>query len=344
MTRTLTTKLLTLLAAVFLANVPLSGAQILGEKITRDDFKRIKADQWRLVGKNIIASGNVHVPFANFELRADQVVLNLDSRDLEAVGNIRLHHWKSSTVLVDPDELEKFAHLAGLRVEVVGSTGDIWGKHKIKLKVSHAADNITTQRISGNLATGYFSFDRAQLRFRNFVCRAESGERKPDGVIVVKKAEMSACGYLEHDNGHYSFGADQMTLTPFAPDSYDLRDQNFGEGTGDYAIWMTNGWAKIYGIPVLWLPAFYKPRDESPGICSVVFGKSSDWGYYVSLRKRFHLMDYPGCSVQLMGDYYSLRGFGYGVNGHFDTENSRTDFLFYSIYDNHPYKESDYHK
>ena len=344
MTRTSTIRLLTFLAAVFLAAAPLSGAQILGEKITRDDFKRIKADQWRLVGKNIIASGNVHVPFGSFELHADQMVLNIESRDLEAVGNIRLHRWETATVSVDPDELEKYAHLAGLRVEVVGSTGDIWGKHKVKLKLSRSADNISTHRISGNMATGYFSFDRAQLRFRNFVCRAESGERKPDGVIVIRKAEMSACGYLEHDNGHYSFGADEMTLTPFAPDSYDLRDQDIGEGTGDYAIWMTNGWAKIYGIPVLWLPVFYKPRDESPGICSVVFGKSSDWGYFISMRKRFRFLDYPALSVQLMGDYYSLRGFGYGINGHANTEDSRTEFLVYSIHDNHPYKESDYRK
>ena len=344
MTRTFTKTLFTLLASAFLAAAPLSAAKIFGEKITKDDFKRIKADHWRLVGKNIIAGGNVHVPFGNFELSADQVVINLESRDLEAVGNIRLHHWESATVTVEPDKLDDAVRLAGVRVEVIGTTGDIWGKHKIQLKVSRSTDSITTHRITGNLGTGYFSFDRAQLHFRNFVCRVESGERKPDGVIVLRKAEMSACGYLEHDNGHYSFGANEMTLVPFAPDSYDQKEHDYGSGTGDYAIWMTNAWARLYGVPVLWLPAFYKPRDESPGICSLTFGHTGDWGYFVSMRKRFWFYDYPSMSAQLMGDYYSLRGFGYGVNGHVKTEDSRTEFIAYSIHDNHPYKESDYHK
>ena len=323
---------------------PLYAVNVLGERLTKNDFRRIKADRWHLVGKNIIASGTVHVPFGNFELRADQAVVNLESHDLEAVGNITLQRWQHGKVTVSLRELEEISHRSGVRVRVVGSTGDIWGDHKVIVEVSRPTDSISAQRVTGNLDTGYLSFDRAQLRFRNFVCRVESGERKPDGVFVLKNAEMSACGYLEHDNGHYSIGAKQMTLTPFAPDSFDLRDQDLGSGTGDYSVWLTNGWAKIYGVPLLWLPAFYKPRDESPGISSVVFGHTRDWGYFVSLRKRFRLLDYPTTSVQLMGDYYSLRGFGYGANGFIDAENSRTHFLVYSIHDNHPYRESDYHR
>ena len=333
-----------LLLTLAFAGIVLHGVEILGEKITKEDFRRIKADQWRLVGKNIIASGNVHIPFGNFELRADQAVVNIESRDFEAVGNISLHRWQHGKVMVEPEKLEELSHRSGVRIKVIGSTGDIWGNHKIQLEVSRAADSITAHRICGNIRTGYFNFDRAQLRFRNFVCRVESGERKPDGIIILNKAEMSACGYLEHDNAHYSIAAERMQLTPFAPDSFDPDEQEFGSGTGDYAIWLTNGWGKIYGVPLLWLPAFYKPRDESPGICSVVFGKSSNWGYYVSMRKRFRFSDYPAFSVQLMGDYYSLRGFGYGANGFVALENSRTDFFAYSIYDNHPYKETDYRR
>jgi len=333
-----------LLAFMALAGSSLLGADFLGEKITKEDFKRIKADRWHLVGKNIIASGNVHIPFANFELYADQAVLNLESRDLEAVGNIRLQRWQRAKATVKPSELDELAHRNGVRIKVVGYTGDIWGNHKVVLEVSRPTDSISAHRICGNISTGYFNFDNAQLRFRNFVCRVGSGERRPDGIFILNDAEMSACGYLEHDNGHYSVGAKQVKLIPFAPDSFDIEEQEFGSGTGDYAIWLTNGWAKIYGVPVLWLPAFYKPRDESLGICSVVFGKTKNWGYFVSMRKRFKLYDYPSFSVQLMGDYYSSRGFGYGVNGRFDMDNSRTNFLAYSIYDNHPYIESDYHR
>ena len=333
-----------LIFCALLCGLPVRAANILGERITKEDFRRIKADKWHLVGKNIVASGNVHVPFGNFELRADQAVLNLESRDLEAVGNIELQHWRTARVVVSPGELEDLAHRTGIRIKVVGTTGDIWGNRMVTIEVSRPMDSISAQRITGNLRTGYMSFDRAQLHFSNFVCRVGSGERKPNGVFVLRDAEMSACGYLEHDNGHYSIGAREMTLTPFAPESFDIKDHDFGSGTGDYSVWLTNGWAKIYGVPLLWLPAFYKPRDESPGISSVTFGKSKNWGYFVSLRKRFQLMDYPSLSVQLMGDYYSLRGFGYGANGRFDMDNSRTDFFAYSIYDNHPYKESDYRR
>ena len=338
-------RVLKIVALLFLtfAGIASHGFDFFGEKITEDDFKRIKADKWNLVGKNVIASGNVHIPFGNFEVRADQAVLNLESYDLEAVGNISLHRWQTAQVFVDPGELEELSHRTGLRIKVIGSTGDIWGKRKIHVEVARPTDSISAQRIAGNLKTGYLSFNRAKLRFRNLLCTVESGERRPDGVFILNTADLSACGYLEYGNAHYSLGAKQMTLTPFAPESFDLKEKDFGSGTGDYSVWLTNGWMKIYGVPLLWLPAFYKPRDESPGISSVVFGRTGDWGYYVSLRKRFRLMDYPASSVQL-GDYYSRRGFGYGVNGHFDLDNSRTYFMAYSIYDNHPYSESDYHK
>ena len=186
---------------------PLGAAAIFGDRITKEDFKRIKADHWRLIGKNIIASGNVHVPFGNFDLHADQAVLNIETRDLEAVGNISLHRWQVGTATVEPGELEELSHRSGIRIRVIGSTGDIWGNHKVKLEVARIVDSITAQRISGNLETGYFNFDRAQLRFRNFVCRVGSGERRPDGIFILRDAEMSACGYLEHDNAHYSVGA-----------------------------------------------------------------------------------------------------------------------------------------
>ena len=319
------------------------GANILGDKVTKEDFKRIKADHWRLVGKNIIASGNVYVPFANFELTADQVVINLETRDLEAVGNLSLQRWISVVGTVEPAKLEELSRTSGIRVELIGISCNIWGDYKAKIRVSQPADRISAHRIAGNLRTRYFSFDDAQLQFRHIVCKAKSGEHKPDGRIELVDAEISACSYLAHDNSHYSIGAGKMVLTPFAPDSFEYRNDG-NVGTGDYSVWMTNGLVRIYGVPLLWLPAFYKPRDETLGLFSLTWGKSSNWGYYVMLRKRFRFSDYPASSVQLMGDYYSLRGFGYGANGHFDLENSRTHFFAYSIHDNHPYKESDYHK
>ena len=319
------------------------GAKILGDRITQEDFKRIKADHWRIVGKNIIASGNVYVPFANFELSADQVVINIENKDLEAVGNLCLQRWVTVSASVEPAKLEELSRTSGIRVELVGLSCDIWGNYRANIRVSQPADRITAHRVTGNLKTGYFSFNEAQLQFRHIVCKAKSGEHKPDGKIELIDAEVSACSYLAHDNAHYSVSAGRMVLTPYEPDSFEHRHRGSID-TGDYSIWLTNGFAKVYGVPLLWLPAFYKPRDETLGLCSVVIGKSSDFGYFIKMRKRFHFSRYPASSVQLMGDYFSLRGFGYGANGYFNLENSRTNFFVYSIYDNHPYETRQYHE
>ena len=336
-------KIVLLLFVLGLAMPSGFGANIMGDKITPEDFKRIKADHWRIVGKNIIASGNVYVPFGNFELCADQVVINIESKDLEAVGNLSLQRWTTTKASVEPAMLEELSRTNGIRVELLDLSCDIWGNYKANVNVSQPTDRISAHRVAGNLKTGYFCFNDVQLQVRHFVCKAKSGEHKPDGRIELIDAEVSACSYLAHDNSHYSVGASRMVLTPFEPDSYEHRRKT-DVGTGDYSVWLTNGSVRIYGVPLLWLPAFYKPRDETLGLFSVVFGHASDWGFYAMMRKRLHFSDYPASSVQLMGDYYSLRGFGYGANGHFKLENSRTDFFAYSIYDNHPYRESDYHK
>lgn len=336
-------KIFILLCSLWCAASSAFGANIMGDKVTQEDFKRIKADHWRLVGKNIIASGNVYVPFGNFELCADQVVINIESKDLEAVGNLSLQRWITTKASVEPTQLEELSRTTGIRVELIDLSCDIWGNYKANIAVSQPTDRISAHRVTGNLKTRYFSFDDAQLQFRHIVCKAKSGEHKPDGKIELIDAEVSACSYLAHDNSHYSIGAGRMLLTPFEPDSFEHR--NGGEvGTGDYSVWLTNGLVRVYGVPLLWLPAFYKPRDQTLGLFSLIIGKSSDWGYYVMMRKRFNFTSYPASSVQLMGDYFSSRGFGYGANGHFKLENSRTEFFAYSIYDNHPYKEGDYHK
>ena len=120
-------KIVILLLLLLCAGGSALGVNVLGERITEEDFKRIKADHWRLVGKNIIASGNVYVPFGNFELCADQVVINLESKDLEAVGNLSLQRWATIQASVEPEKLEELTHVSGIRVELIDLSCDIWG-------------------------------------------------------------------------------------------------------------------------------------------------------------------------------------------------------------------------
>lgn len=113
---------------------------------------------------------------------------------------------------------------------------------------------------------------------------------------------------------------------------------------GDHTVFLTNGFWKVYGVPVLWLPVFYKPKDESLGLFSIQWGEASDWGYYVMLSKRFDFSEYPYASVKLLGDYYSKRGYGYGAKADFETDNSRTEIFGYGIWDFDPNKTDDYDK
>ena len=305
-----------------------------------EQLKHIRADSWSVVGKNIIARGNVHVPYGELELYADQAVVNVESKDIEASGNIRLHHWEKVSGVVKPRRLAELENSPDTIVTVTGVKGDELGDQMLRVEGTRLTDSITADRVVGNLESGYFRFDNAQVKFHNYVCRGDSGERRPDGVIEVKNARISSCNYLESGNAHYAIAAGSMRLIPHRTGLYGVG--NIDTDRGDHTVWLTNGTVEIYGIPVLWLPVFYKPKDESPGLFSIQFGKNGDWGYYGLLSKRFDLLDYPSSSVRLLFDIYEKRGYGYGVTGDFVTERSKTAFLAYSIYDLRPYESEDY--
>ncbi len=326
---------------ILIASIALLTATILSA-ISVDDVKQFKADKWSIVGKNIMVSGGVHVPVGELELYADEAVVNLENGDVEAVGNVRLYRWKTTQGLVTPAELAMLKNQNNIIVNATGISGDIWGTRNLKVTGLVMQDQISARRAVGNYKTGYFRFDNLNLRMESTACRARAGERLPNGTIIVEDAEFSTCKYLHDDNAHYSISANRATLTPYASDLPGVEDIRVG--TGDYAITMLNGFVKVYGVPLLWLPAFYKPRDESLRLFSIQMGKSSGWGYYVMMSRRFNFTDYPNSSVKLMADYYNLRGWGFGATGRFALENSRTDLFAYTIYDLRPAEDVDYDK
>jgi len=310
--------------------------------ITTGDFKKLSADQWRAVGKNIIVEGNVYVPVKSLELFADKMVINTESRDFEAIGNVRLYRWQDFTVPVTLAQLAKLENSSDTLVRSVTSSVDYTGNRSFTAKVAFKQDNMTANRIVGNLDSGYVRFDNVQMRYSTFVCRAKSGENMPDGVTIVKDAEISSCNYLESDNAHYSIYAKEMKFFTHKPDFYGI--ERIRINSGDRSMFLTNGFAKIYGIPVLWLPVFYKPKDETLGLFGSKFGKTGDWGFYWSMSRNIVFNDYPLAYIRLMGDWYEQRGFGYGLSGGVITEESRTDFFAYSIYDRDRYETDDYYK
>ena len=331
--------LIALMLGAFLV-LPARAATLGDSKLQFSSLKEIRADDWNIVGKNIVVRGNVYIPFGDIEIFADRAVLNVENKDIEASGNIQFMRWQSAGGNVTPERLAELQSKANLRVEVLGIVGDGWGDQSISVRGSALTDNLRAQRLVGNLDTGYFQFDKVQMKFQTFVCRADFGERKPDGVIKVKNAEVSSCEYLEQDNAHYSISCGEATLTPHRTEFYGL--ENLDTDIGDHSIFITNGFWKVYGVPLLWLPVFYKPKDESPGLFSIQWGENDDWGYYVLMSKRFDFLDYPSISMRVMTDVYNHRGIGTGVRGDVTMQDSSTDFFAYVIRDGNRYRSDDY--
>jgi len=305
-------------------------------------FKYVRAGSWSIVGRNIIVRGGIHIPLGDLEIFADQAVINIENQDIEASGHVRFIAWQHKDEVVDPDKLAALERLPGTLVEIKGVKGDIWGRQQVKVTITRTTDNISADRLVGNLSSGYFRFDGVSARYATFVCRAKSAERRPDGAIEASEAEISSCSYLEHDNAHYAIAAKRVRLMPRETEFFGTK--TIVTDPGDHSVLIFNGVAKVYGVPLLWLPVFYKPKDVSPGLFSIQFGKSSSWGYYLALSKYFNLTEYPNSGFRLHGDYYQKRGFGYGVTGDIVSEQSRTDFFAYSIYDLRPYETDDYDK
>ena len=305
-------------------------------------LQQFKADKWSVVGKNVFVSGGVHIPYGEYEIYADEAVINLENKDVEAWGNVRFYRWQKSHAAVTPAELAELKRRDGVVVNVTGLVGDVWGNSTIKVEGMVMTSRLSAKRVVGNFSSGYFRFDDMAMVMDTTACRAKSGERLPNGTIVVRDAGFSTCEYQVDDNAHYSISASKATMVPYASDLPGLKDVK--KSSGDYAVTMSNSFVEIYGIPVLWLPFFYKPREQHLGICTVNFGKNGDWGYFAMLSREFVFNEYPYSAANVMLDFYEDRGEGYGMDAVFATENSRTDFFAYGIYDERPNEGVDYRK
>ena len=302
------------------------------------ELRNIKADHWSLVGTNIIATGNVYIPYGNFTVYADKAIVNFESKDFDASGNIRIYELRKQQATIPLSHLSELCAYPRAEINILGYTINPVGEQQVKVEAVYRGDMFKAQRVTGNLSTGYFKFVDFIGRYKNFTMKAKSGIRSPGGRITVKDAEVSSCTYMENDNAHYSVSCASATLAPQQTSSFGLSG---GKDFGDHSLWATNCFAKVYGVPVLWIPAVYKPKDEGLGLVQLKGGYNSFWGGFILASKRYQLSDSPYSSVRLMADYYSARGFGYGADASVVTEYSKTNILGYGIYDINPYKTTE---
>ena len=332
--------LLLLLLCIALPQLYAASAMRELRKLTPEDFKRLHADSWRVVGKTVVIEGHAYLPVGSMEIFADRIVIDIETRDFEATGDVRIYRWENGSGAVSLERVAQLEQDANVMVRNVTTSLSILGERTYNVDISCKTDQITADRVVGNLSTSYFEFVNPRITYTTFVCKAASGVRTPDGVITLKDAEISSCKYLESDNAHYAIAASEIKLTPHEANFYDLKYADFDPG--DRSILLVNGVVKVYDIPILWLPVFFKPKDENPGIAGMQFGKSTHLGFYVNFYKQFVISEDYNLSFKLHADVYEKRGFGYGVSGRMLTAESRTDFMVYSIYDRDPYESDDY--
>ncbi len=303
------------------------------------DLSNARTDEWTIVGKNIMLTGNVYLPFGRFLIYADKAIINMESKDLEATGNIRVYRTATRPAKVTIGDLIKLRNFADTSVTIKGYEVDPLGNQKIAIEIQERGDMITADRVSGNLETGAMEFSNVNLRYKTFVARAPYVIRKPSGELEVHNAEISSCEYMAEGNEHYQIYLTKATFRPSLQDNFGL--EGYEPLPRDHSILAYNAVMKVYGIPVFWLPVFYKPKDEAPGFFGTQFGSDSDFGYFIKMYKRFDIWDDPYISTKLFVDYYTMRGVGYGNETEIELENSKTYIKGYGIYDLRPYNSSD---
>ena len=303
------------------------------------DLRSIRADHWELTGGNLTVRGNVFIPAGDYEIRADEAVVNAETHDFDARGNLELVLNRDLFLTVTPDRLEEIERLAGVSVEIRGVTTDVFGQQQIAIKARRTKGRIRAAVLSGNLDTGVFQFGEAELQIFNLVCRVASGYRQANGIIHLNDAEMSTCGYLASENAHYSLSCAKAEIRPYDTGTFGRDD--IETDYNQYSVLATNCKLHFYGVPVLWLPYFYKPKDETLSLFQIQTGRTGDFGFFLSLSKRYQLIDYPDTSARIYVDWYEKRGFGYGVDAEVNLEQSRTRLFAYGIYDKHRYESTD---
>ncbi len=306
------------------------------------DLSKARTDEWTIVGKNIMLQGNVYMPFGKFTIYADKVIINTETKDFEAVGNLKIYRTLSREMTVTIQELIKMRNNSEWNITIKDYVTDPLGDQKIKVEIIERGDKVIAERVSGNLDTGAMEFNDILISYRTFVCKAPYAIRKPSGEVDVEKAEISSCDYMNHGNEHYSIYLNKATLRPYMREEFGF--SGYEPLPRDHSIIAYNALLKVYGVPIFWFPVFYKPKDESPGLFGMQIGSESDLGFTLRTYKRFDIWDDPYVSTKLFLDYFSKRGVGYGDETEINFDNSRTYFKGYSIYDLRPYETSDVEK
>lgn len=304
----------------------------------RDKFQHARADRWKFVGRTVFLEGNVFIPYGNLMISADSAMVDMESRDVEAKGNVVFVTARKQVQNVTLEELERLQELTTVYTEILGINTDALGQQKFRVSIFHRGGSIECERLSGNLISGLITFTDMRLRTSTYSCKAKRAIRQPGGELKLEDVQVSNCDYIFDDNSHISMGMTTANLYPHQTEGFGF--QNMEKERNEYSLWGYNSTLRVYGVPIFWLPMIYTPKDESPGLFTTRIGYNGDWGFHVLMSKKFQLMDYPSVVTGLDLDFYSKRGIGFGERTKIVTENSFTEINAYGIHDLEPYESS----
>ena len=294
------------------------------------------ADRYEYIGDNVVATGNVVIRMKDLQLTADKAVINSVSQDLEMVGNVTFSVQQLVTSSVTIEEYEKLIQNPLEDIRMCGYTMTPSGNQMVKIEKRTLAISMKAERLSGNIQTGVLQFKNFSMKNGMLYSSGKLAERFYDGRITVYDTKFSTCEYMQDKHDHYAIFAKKAVVTPRNTKRGIF---NYSAEQGDHSVWAFNNFVEIYGVPLLWLPILHKPQDLSAFGTTIELGNTSDWGFFVRTSKQFHLMDEPYLNANLMLDFYSERGFGYGAGLDFRTPESSTELMFYGLRDWDRYKE-----
>jgi len=173
------------------------------------------AESLQFVGKNVIASGDVLIRYKNYIVKADKAIVNLSSRDIEAVGNVELIERSETT---EPVTLRKYRELVKnplQRIRIEGIETTATGEKLLQVRIFEEGRYYKGHKIVGNLSTGALEFQDFKCRVDLYYVKGKYATRNASGVIEINDAEMSTCEYITEDQAHYSIGAGKIKIFPY---------------------------------------------------------------------------------------------------------------------------------
>lgn len=309
----------------------------LGSKNIKD--VDASADSYEYVGSNIIAKGHVVIRFKDTQIIAEKAIININTQDIEAVGNVTFLRSTTSLQKMDYQEYQDMTAEAGMKLEVNRIITTDTGNQQIEAKVTKNVAYMRADRASGNIQTGAFMFKNFAIKAGALYCAAEEADRTPDGQIDLKNARFTTCEYMLDNHDHYALKASKATLSPREANKGLA---NYNPDHGEHSVWAYDTTFRLWDVPVLWLPALYKPADESGFGVQFEMGSSTEMGYYLRTSKGFQLVDEPVIvRAAALFDFYSKRGFGFGATTDIISQESKTEIFAYGISDKNPYNAFD---